>query len=65
MNHFVISVGGYVQPLLKDAKRVAKSIGKVEVDMGNTSCKVPVATDYIAKLESTGRIGKKRKSAKC
>ncbi|MEZ6115816.1 MAG: DNA alkylation repair protein [Pirellulaceae bacterium] len=65
MNNFVISVGGYVKPLLKDAKRVAKAIGKVEVDMGNTSCKVPVATDYIAKLESMGRIGKKRKTAKC
>ena len=29
--------------------------------MGGTSCKVPLATDYIKKVEDKGRIGKKRK----
>ena len=65
MNGFVISVGTYVKPLLKDAKRVAKAIGKVEVDMGDTACRVPLATDYIKKVEGMGRIGKKRKTARC
>ena len=65
MNRFVISVGGYVKPLLRNAKATAKRIGKVEVDMGNTSCKIPVATEAIAKIESMGRVGKKRKTAKC
>lgn len=65
MNKFVISVGAYVKPLLKVAKTTAKRIGKVEVDMGNTSCKVPLATDAIAKIESMGRVGRKRKTAKC
>lgn len=65
MNRFVISVGGYVKPALRNAKATAKRIGKVEVDMGNTSCKVPVATEAIAKIESMGRVGKKRKTAKC
>lgn len=65
MNAFVISVGTYVKPLLKDAKATAKKLGVVDVDMGDTSCKVPVATDYIKKVESAGRVGKKRKSAKC
>jgi 3-methyladenine DNA glycosylase AlkD len=62
---FVIAVGGYVKPLLQQAKRAAKAIGVVEVDMGDTACKVPVATDYIAKIEKMGRVGRKRKSAKC
>jgi 3-methyladenine DNA glycosylase AlkD len=65
MNAFVIAVGAYVKPLLKQAKRAAKQIGTVEVDMGDTSCKVPLATDYIAKIEKMGRVGKKRTSAKC
>ncbi|MCA9064829.1 MAG: DNA alkylation repair protein [Planctomycetaceae bacterium] len=65
MNGFVISVGVYVKPLLKEARAVAKSLGKVEVDMGDTSCKVPVALDYIKKIESMNRIGKKRSTMKC
>ena len=65
MNGFVIAVGSYVKPLAKKAKAVAKKIGKLEVDMGETSCKVPLATEYIAKVEKAGRVGKKRKSAKC
>ena len=65
MNGFVISVGTYVKPLLKQAQAAAKKIGKVDVQMGETSCKVPLATDYIAKVEKMGRIGKKRKSARC
>lgn len=65
MNGFVIAVGTYYKPLLTQAKAAAKKIGKVDVDVGNTSCKVPLATDYIAKNESMGRIGKKRKTFKC
>jgi 3-methyladenine DNA glycosylase AlkD len=62
MNSFVISVGTYVKPLLAEAKRVAKEIGVVYVDMGNTACKVPLATAYIEKVESLSRVGQKRKA---
>lgn len=65
MNNFVISVGTYITPLLKKAKQAAKKIGPVSVDMGDTACKVPLAVDYIAKVESMKRVGKKRKTAKC
>lgn len=65
MNNFVISVGTYVKPLLRQAKATAKKLGKVEVDMRETGCKVPLATEYIAKVESLGRVGKKRKTTKC
>jgi len=65
MNGFVIAVGTYVKPLLKQAKAAAKKIGKVDVDVGDTACKVPLATDYIAKAEKAGRVGKKRKTMKC
>ena len=65
MNGFVISVGLYVEPCLKAAKAAAKKIGKVSVHVGDTACKVPLATEYIDKAETDGRLGKKRKTAKC
>ena len=65
MNNFVIAVGAYVRPLLKKAKATAKKLGAVTVDMGDTACQVPVAIASIEKIEGMGRVGKKRKSAKC
>ena len=65
MNTFVISVGGYVKPLLKQAKAIARRIGAVSVHMGDTACKVPLATAYIEKIEAAGRVGKKRKTMRC
>lgn len=65
MNGFVIAVGGYVKPLAAKAKSTAKHIGKVEVDVGDTACKVPLATEYIDKMVKSGRAYKKRKTTKC
>ncbi len=65
MNHFVISVGGYVAPLSSKALRTAKEIGEVEVDVGDTACKVPLASDYIAKMLAKGKAGVKRKTIRC
>lgn len=65
MNGFVIAVGSYVKPLLAEAKAAARKIDVVNVDVGDTACKVPVASDYIAKMEAAGRIGKKKKTIRC
>ena len=65
MNGFVIAVGTYVQPLSDFALQTAQKIGEVSVDVGDTSCKVPYAPDYIEKVKKRGAIGKKRKTAKC
>src|SRR5688500_9815650 len=65
MNGFVIAVGSYVKPLTDAAVKTAKKIGPVEVDMGDTACKVPFAPDYIKKVQDRGSIGKKRKAARC
>jgi 3-methyladenine DNA glycosylase AlkD len=65
MNGFLIAAGCYVPELTETAQAVAKKIGKVEVDMGDTSCKVPDATAAIAKVIALGRHGKKRKTAYC
>lgn len=65
MNGFVIAVGCYIPELTEKAKQIALKIGKVNVLMGDTSCKVPLAIDYINKVEDKNRIGKKRKMARC
>lgn len=65
MNGFVIAIGSYVKALTEKSMEVAKKIGKVEVDAGGTACKVPLATIYIDKVVSKGRVGKKRKTARC
>jgi 3-methyladenine DNA glycosylase AlkD len=65
MNAFVIAVGSYVKPLLKQAKAAAAQVGPVSVDMGDTDCKVPLAAAYIAKVEAAGRVGRKRKTIRC
>ncbi|MEM8893619.1 MAG: DNA alkylation repair protein, partial [Bacteroidota bacterium] len=44
---------------------VAQKIGKVEVDVGGTACKVPLATTYIQKVIDRGTVGKKKRQARC
>lgn len=65
MNSFVIAVGSYVLPLTATAIQTAEQIGPVMADLGNNSCQVPFAPEYIRKVESRGSLGKKRKTAKC
>jgi 3-methyladenine DNA glycosylase AlkD len=65
MNGFVISVGSYVPALHEEAMGVAESIGKVHVDVGNTACKVPLASTYIKKIADKDRVGMKRKTCIC
>ena len=62
---FVIGLGTYVKPLADLALKTAEKIGRVEVDVGDTSCKVPFAPDYIRKVRQRGTVGKKRKTVKC
>lgn len=45
--------------------KIASKIAKVMVDMGDTSCKTPLATEYIQKAIEKQRIGFKRKSVRC
>jgi 3-methyladenine DNA glycosylase AlkD len=49
MNGAVITIGVRSAPLRKLAVAAAKRIGKVEVDHGDTACKTPDASEYIAK----------------
>ena len=65
MNGFVIAIGCYVSPLAAKAMTVAEGLGKVQVNMGTTGCKVPHAPDTIKKIAGMGRQGQKRKKVRC
>jgi 3-methyladenine DNA glycosylase AlkD len=50
MNMALIAIGTRNDNLQKQALAMAKRIGKVVVDHGDTSCKTPDAADYILKV---------------
>ncbi|MCZ6574417.1 MAG: DNA alkylation repair protein, partial [Planctomycetota bacterium] len=70
MNGALIAIGGYRPALLTKAVGVAKAIGKVQVDHGQTGCKTPDAVPYMrkvalrAKRKAARKAGKKAKSAR-
>ena len=65
MNGFVISVGAYIKELTDKSLIISDKIGKVNVDMNGTACKVPPATEYLNKIILKGLVGRKRKTARC
>jgi 3-methyladenine DNA glycosylase AlkD len=65
MNSFLIAVGSYVKPLMELAVQIGEKIGPVKADLGNNSCQIPFAPDYIRKVAKRGAVGKKRKTVKC
>ena len=65
MNQFVISLGCHVAPLSGAALEAGRRMGPIEADLGNNRCRIPYAPDYILKVGRMGRIGKKRRKAKC
>jgi 3-methyladenine DNA glycosylase AlkD len=65
MNGFVIACGAYVAPLGQQAIVTARKLGRVEVDMGETECKVPDAESYILKSRRGAPVAPKRKTVRC
>lgn len=65
MNGFLIALGCFCPSFTKAVRRAAKTIGAVDVDQGETSCKTPDIAAYIDKVEKAGRVGKTKKMARC
>jgi len=65
MNGFMIAVGTYVAPLGDRAIATARKVGRVEVDVGDTECKIPDAETYIMKCRRGAPIAPKRKTVRC
>jgi hypothetical protein len=62
MNGALITIGLRNERMEKKAMEVARKIGKVIVDHGNTDCKTPDAVEYIARTKAY-RNKKKAKAA--
>ncbi len=65
MNNFIICCGTYVQPLGDRAIATARKMGLVEVDVGDTDCRVPDAESYILKSRRGASVAPKRKTTRC
>ena len=65
MNGFIIAVGSFVTSLTEEAINTSKKIGQIKVDMNGTTCKIPDAVQYVAKVKAKGKLGKKKKMARC
>lgn len=65
MNLFVIAIGTYVKDLTDKCLEISEKVGKVIIIKEGTACKVPFASDYINKVKVAGKIGSKRKVARC
>lgn len=65
MNGYLIALGASIPELTNLCKAAGDQIGIVNVEMGQTSCKVPDIRTYIEKIEQKGKVSKKKKTAKC
>lgn len=65
MNGFMIATGTYSPTLGDKAIATARKIGTVEIDVGDTDCKVPDAEEYIMKCRRGAPIAPKRKTVRC
>jgi len=65
MNGYLIALGCAVPELTLECKAAGKSLGKIDVFMGETACKIPDVVTYIEKVEAKNKIGNKKKRAKC
>jgi 3-methyladenine DNA glycosylase AlkD len=65
MNTFLIALGGGIPQFTDKCIALGEQLGKLQVNMGKTACTVPFAPQYILTMKDMGRIGKKKKTAKC
>lgn len=65
MNGFLIALGSFCPSFTKTVRRAAVRIGPVDVDQGATACRTPDAVTALDKAEKRGRLGKKKKAARC
>ena len=64
MNNAVIAIGGRSSKLKRHALKVAKAIGTVEVDHGETNCQTPDAVDYIGRVWERKKLLAERRKLK-
>jgi 3-methyladenine DNA glycosylase AlkD len=63
MNTALIAIGGRGGALRETALEVAKRVGKVEVDHGDTACETPDAAEYIERMRARKEGGMAKAAA--
>ena len=65
MNGFVIAVGSYIKELTEKAKTTGEKIGKDKSKHERNSLQSSFGCYLYQKIEDKGRVGKKKKMARC
>ena len=65
MCNFVVAAGAFVPEVTQQALGIGKRLAKLEVAPVKKGCSVPEIVEDITKVQKLGRIGKKRKRARC
>jgi len=65
MCNFVVAAGTYVPELTKECLDMGKRLKNLEVAPAKKGCSVPEIVEDITKIQKMGRIGRKRKRARC
>jgi len=65
MCNFVVAAGAYVPEVTKQAMAIGKRLKNLEVEPVKKGCSVPEIVEDLTKIQKMGRIGRKRKRARC
>jgi len=65
MCNFVVAAGAYVPELTEDCLAMGRRLKSLEVAPAKIGCSVPEIVEDITKIQKMGRIGRKRKRARC
>lgn len=63
--NFVVCAGAYIPELTEEALAIGKRLKNLEVAPVKKGCSIPEIVEDIGKIEKMGRIGRKRKRARC
>ncbi|MCZ6672480.1 MAG: DNA alkylation repair protein [Verrucomicrobia bacterium] len=65
MCNFVVAAGAYVPEVTKQTLAIGKRLKDLEIEPVKKGCSVPEIVEDLTKIQKMGRIGRKRKRARC
>ena len=65
MCNFVVAAGAFVPEVTKQCLAIGKRLKNLEVAPVKKGCSIPEIVEDLSKIQKMGRIGKKRKQARC
>ncbi|MCB1123432.1 MAG: DNA alkylation repair protein [Verrucomicrobiae bacterium] len=65
MCNFVVAAGAFVPEMTKVCLAICKRLRNLEIEPVKKGCSVPEIVEDLSKIQTMGRIGKKRKRGRC